>query len=143
MALFFIFFFGMVFAQYKGERVVPLNRRDFFISSIAEGLSKLSREILKSVDEIKEVLVHYYQPSDLTDFDIFFLSKSYSSTLAKTSYKELAEQARKIGIDPGNKSKVELLKEIFEFEERKKQEVIFKRNFKLEEEKNFKKKGEL
>lgn len=87
--------------------------------------------------------MHYYQPSDLTDFDIFFLSKSYSSTLAKTSYKELAEQARKIGIDPGNKSKVELLKEIFEFEERKKQEVIFKRNFKLEEEKNFKKKGEL
>jgi hypothetical protein len=114
----------MIFAQLrvKGD-LMKMNRRDFFVSSFTKGISKLSTEVFKGVngivDGIEETLAHYCQPSDLTDFDIFFLSSSYSSTLDKIPYQELVEQAKIIGLEPENKSKLELIREMFEVEERR------------------------
>lgn len=95
-----------------------MNRREFFSRGLTEALFTLTKELWESYNEFQKASFWKSNPSDLSDFDIFFLSKSGSVMLANLSYEQLAEQAASLGINPANKTKHELLKKIFEIEEK-------------------------
>ncbi len=93
-----------------------MNRREFFTKGLTNTFAKISREVIANFVSIKQVINHYTQPSDLSDFDIFFLGTFYPM-MKQMPDEEVLEHAKKLGINPDNMSKMELIRKIFEFEQ--------------------------